>query len=381
MLTSVLPGIRGSVVTALCLVLFSLAGCRDPSVTVLNDASSDVRGQKSFLTFKSLDEFYQTADRISKGSDVQQIDWDVSQGFTSLRQLHNRVVEEEYANFQREDKLYLANPKVLVEHVSSATLASVADMIKYDKVNGGVLLNLADPKLASVLNKDGMVCINKGLYQFTYDFVKCVPLLKDELRSVDLLKGIIVGDKTVKVNVSPITHSIRPSGLANARAQANRNRSCEDYQTDGGSNFKWRMIAYIDEVFNIATEYDYSRPIYDQSGGLVGYEVGSTYSYANIVLLVRTLSRGFWGDWYDRSSNLQQITANYTLSTGTSNSLNTTPGSNSTSSWYTNIYFDQQSYGGGFPFPVYATYATINAGSNFNFSWGGNYNCNCSISY
>lgn len=68
MLTSICSKISGSVVTALCLVLFCLAGCRDPSETVLNNASSDVSGQKSFLTFKSLDEFYQTADRISKGS-------------------------------------------------------------------------------------------------------------------------------------------------------------------------------------------------------------------------------------------------------------------------------------------------------------------------
>lgn len=263
---------------------------------------------------------------------MQQIDWDVSQGFTSLRQLHNRVVEEEYANFQREEKLYLANPKVPVEHVSSSTLASVTDMIEYDKVNGGVLLNLADPKLASVLNKDGMVCINKGLYQFTYDFVKSVPLLKEEHRSVDLLKGVIVGDKTVKVNVSPITHSIRPAGLANARAQANRSRSCEDAQSDGGGSLKWRMIAYIDEVSNTTTEYGWSRPIYDPTGSyVIGYEIIRTYSYANIVLLVRTLSRGSFGSWYDRSSNFQQIIANYSLSNGTSGSLNTTPG-NSTSS-------------------------------------------------
>ncbi|MBO0948830.1 hypothetical protein [Fibrella forsythiae] len=287
---------RRVVVAALYVMFFLLAGCKDPLETTLPNAGNNTTQQKSYLTFKNFDEFYQTIDKLNKQSDVQQKAWDESQGFISLRQLFNRVVEEEASAYEQEDKLSLINPKNHPSHLQSKTAVTLGEMIIYDQENGGVVLNLANPMMAAVLNKQGVVCVDNTFYQFSYDAVKSTPK-KSDANSEQCIRAMAntqVSDKAEQIAVNAIRHKLKAIDTPQARTGYAHPFSCE---SASGNPYEWKMIAYIDESVSEWTEWraDYNYNTYNSYGYTPYTAVPHVDAVAQIC--VRTLKRGFWGDW------------------------------------------------------------------------------------
>ena len=137
-------------IATLYAMIFWLAGCKDPLETTLPNPGNNATQQKSYLTFKSFDELYQTVDKLNKQSNVQQKTWDQSKGFTSLRQLFEQVIDEEALAYEAENKLFLIDPKANPLHQRSRTASTLGEMVIYDTKNGGVVLNLAYETLAFI---------------------------------------------------------------------------------------------------------------------------------------------------------------------------------------------------------------------------------------
>lgn len=398
-------------IATLYAMIFWLAGCKDPLETTLPNPGNNATQQKSYLTFKSFDELYQTVDKLNKQSNVQQKTWDQSKGFTSLRQLFEQVIDEEALAYEAENKLFLIDPKANPLHQRSRTASTLGEMVIYDTKNGGVVLNLANPAMATVLNKQGIVCIDQTLYQFSYDAVKSTPKRSDKVaeQSISAMIDARTPDEANQIAVNVIRHKLKPINTPQARGGFSRPFSCE---SASGDPFEWKMIAYVDEAVWERTEY---RQIFN-------YTVYSNYGYtpstavqfveAMAQITVRTLKRGFWGAWYDRDSQQQTLSGSIKIdnsapgSDGDLSFIRTDfppgtsalgipingvgmlgsgrnysvdfilPGPDSQrSSWNVNVY-RYSNLGRNYT----DSQRIIQNGSVFRFGWSG-YNCNCDIQF
>lgn len=295
---------------AIAVAMFSVAlllttSCKEQVVSTATESSS-LQQRKNYLTFKSFDEFTAAYEKMGNQSDVDQKVWDETHNFTSLRQLYQRVIAEEAANYDQEEKQYAANSSAKLTHKPSATLVEVSNMVLRDEVNGGVVLNLFQPKMASVLNKDGIVCVGKELYQFTYGATKSTLLsnVTDINKTTALFYKTEATNPTSRIYVGEVKHTRSPISVRNARAaDFNESFSCE---SASGSPQRWRMICYVDEV-------EYTVVSNDNPFGVTETRRGGFISAT-----VRTLGRGAFGSWNDRGSSEQRFgSANFRFRSGT----------------------------------------------------------------
>lgn len=296
---------RSITVAMFSVALLLTTSCKEQFISTATEPVS-LQQRKDYVTFKNFDEFKAAYEKMGNQSEVEQKAWDDAHGFTSLRQLFLQVIAEEAANYDQEEKQYVANSSIGLTHKPSATLAKVSNMVLRDEVNGGVDLNLYMPKMASVLNKDGIVCVGKELYQFTYGATKSTPL-SDE---TDINKVTAQFYKTEATNptsriyVGEVKHNVRPISVSNARAaDFGESDFCEGAS---GSPQNWRILCYLDEI-----EYTYQRN--DNPWGIV-----ETVRGGAINVRIRTLGRGIFGSWNDRSSSEQRLSStNFRFRSGT----------------------------------------------------------------
>lgn len=299
------PKGRGIAVAMFSVALLLTTSCKEQVVSTATESPSHQQ-RKNYLTFKSFDEFTAAYEKIGNQSDVDQRVWDETHNFTSLRQLYQRVIAEEAANYDQEEKQYAANSSAKLTHKPSATLGEVSNMVLRDEVNGGVVLNLFMPKMASVLNKDGIVCVGKELYQFTFGATKSTLLsnVTDINKTTALFYKTEATNLTSRIYVGEVKHTRSPISVTNARAgDFSESFSCE---SASGSPQNWKMICYVDEVEYTVVSNDNPWGVTDTRKG--GY----------ITATIRTLGRGAFGSWNDRSSSEQRFgSANFRFRSGT----------------------------------------------------------------
>lgn len=299
------PKGRSIAVAMFSVALLLTTSCKEQVVSTATESLS-LQQRKNYLTFKSFDEFTAAYEKIGNQSDVDQKVWDNAHSFTSLRQLFQRVVAEEAANYDQEEKQYAANSSTKLTHEPSATLVEVSNMVLRDEVNGGVVLNLFQPKMASVLNKDGIVCVDKELYQFTYGATKSTLLSNatDINKITALFYKTEATNPTSRIYVGEVKHTRSPISVTNARAgDFSESFSCE---SASGSPQNWKMICYVDEV-------EYTVVSNNNPWGVTETRRGGFISAT-----IRTLGRGVFGSWNDRSSSEQRFgSANFRFRSGT----------------------------------------------------------------
>lgn len=287
---------RSIAVAMFSVTLLLTTSCKEQVVSTASESTS-LQQRKDYVTFKSFDEFRATYEKTGNQSEVEQKAWDDAHSFTSLRQLFLQVVAEEAANYDQEEKQYAANSGTVLMHKPSATLSKVSNMVLRDEVNGGVDLNLYMPKMASVLNKDGIVCIGEDLYQFTYGATKSTPLSNttDINKATALFYKTEATDLTSRIYVGEVKHSVRPMSVSNARAaDFSESGFCE---SASGSPQNWRILCYLDEI-----EYTIVRS--DNPWGIT-----ETIRGGAINVRIRTQGRGIFGSWNNRSSSEQSLSS------------------------------------------------------------------------
>jgi hypothetical protein len=268
-------------------------------------------------------------------------------------------------------------------------------MLIYDMVEGGVQLNVSDPRIAAVLNQDGIVQIGSSICLFTYGYTKSIKISNNSQQALAILKAATQNDLSKHLYVREVKHTRKPIQLTSANARTagfDVNYSCD---VSSGSPYKWRIIIYSDEIEGNGTA---SYPICD-SGGMCETD-DHDYQYSAYVITFRTLSRGFFGGWYDRSSSEQRISGYFTLN-GSVSYLNQFvsslyPGQTRPYNPYTQVdYYKSNTSGETATWQLYLFLSEpedysnpqvhcenvrVNAGSVVNATWN-SYDCNCSINY
>lgn len=377
-----------SILTAVLFSLAALVGCeRDPEKMIVTQSAQE-QTASNYLNFNTLADFYQTVENVDKMSFEQQEAWESGKGFTSLRSLFNKVIAEEANNHERELKMIAADPSSVRKHQPSSTALLLGDMLVTDTQYGGVELNLADHRLAAVLNKDGVVQIGKTLHQFTYDLNKVI-VIGSGGDLIARLKGATQSNKKQGLFVYEIKHVKYPIQVPNARPAAyNDVRSC-----DNANNSEWRVIGYSTEEEGESAEV---YPICDAYGNCEYQE--TPYRYHRLYITVRTLKRGTFGAWYDRQSNLQNVSGSFRITGSLNNNWRSdlNPGQDrpfnpfglnsynlSNTGGLTATYqitllgtYQQWYYQG-----VFSSNIRFGSGTQHNINWNGDYNCHCNITY
>lgn len=230
--------------------------------------------QNNFLTFKTSDEFYKTAEKLAKAPYSEVIDLEKQHNFVSLRTLLKKAEEEDAANHEKEMKMAEVNPAMvtMMTHQIPQIIKDNPNTFFYSKEEG-IRLNLIKIELASLLNKDGIVKIGDKIIQYKSTYTKVIE--DGDESKIALLETTGTTDKGVGVSVHPVKFY-----NANKRLNYAYTRSCEGGY---GSPLQYRIIVY-EEAYHL------DDPTYrNYFGGLE----------------IRTLRRGAFGAWYNHATRSQ----------------------------------------------------------------------------
>lgn len=244
-----------------------------------NDVAPTLETHDNFLTFKTGDEFYKTAEKLSKAPYSEVVNLEKQHNFTSLRTLLKEAEEEDAANHEREIKLVAENPAMatMMTHQIPQVVKDNPNTFFYSKEEG-IQLNLIKIGLASLLNKDGIVKIGDKIIQYKNAYTKVIE--DGDTKKIALLEKTMSTNKEAGISVHPVRfHN------ANKRLAYEYSRSCEGGY---GSPLQYRIIVY-EEAFD--------------------YENLTSHVYTG-GLKIRTLKRGAFGAWYNRATSSQSGVGN-----------------------------------------------------------------------
>ncbi|RRB00670.1 hypothetical protein EHT25_20965 [Larkinella rosea] len=323
--------------------------------------------ENKYLEFSTQAEFQQTLNELSRKTEDQIDAWESKKGFISLRKRFKEVVAAEEKN--------AANGLAPLKSTEAQRFTSAY----IPSEEGGIEPNLVDWRMMPLVNPAGIVKVGKMLLQYRRAVTKSIvddPTKEGELA---LLEKATQSNSALQLQVSPVVSSRHYLPNSNARYTT---RSCE---SASGSPQEWKMIAY-EEVWEYeegGEEYQCKYVLkYNSTTGVYEYvlECGNVYvpnlkQYC-VQLKVRTLQRGAFGSWNNRSTGTQKASGQWKLATGsvlapgwnsgnagyvtdpfqnTNYSVTNTSGSTSTMTWTflystkassgnSNIGFDQSSY-------------------------------------
>ncbi len=210
--------------------------------TSLPPLSSDIGGTgDKYLEFKDRTEFDNKLLDLSKKSRKELDDWDKSNNFTSLRSLYEKIVEEEEANILKEEEVIKQNPelKSTMKHKYSSLLKQTTETISYS--TNGVELNLFDPRLANLVNKDGIVKIGNVLHKFSRDHFKMI--MDGDYNKVKDLSNITQDNQTANLQYIKVFLSFGPVKNGKTSNDVGCSNESNGYRLDGSavgySYYEW----------------------------------------------------------------------------------------------------------------------------------------------
>ncbi len=186
------------------------------------EASKKIKLDGEYLDFPTpaaFDEFMKVLPlKNSQDLDV----WEQSLGFRSMRHYHETAIKEnvKYHEYLRKNMTIelakqIHNNKGLSPR--SEFVKANSEMFLFDEY-GNPKLNLYDPTLAAVLNKDGIVKIGRYLFQYTEDYLKVMPAnKKDQIQSFKKAdKDSPENQITVKKIIKTLSQKINKGGRTEA---------------------------------------------------------------------------------------------------------------------------------------------------------------------
>lgn len=361
---------KNSLTIVLCTLMCAwlMVACQP---NMIEEVASDKKvfqpSEDKYLEFASQAEFQQTLNELSRKTEDQIDAWERERGFVSLRKRFKEIVVAEEKNAATGLAPLKSNEAQLF---TSAYIPSE---------EGGIEPNLVDWRMMPVVNPAGIVKVGKMLLQYRRAITKSI--LDDPNRDGELaiLETATQSNSDLKLEVNPVISSRHYLPNSNARYTT---RSCE---SASGSPMEWRMIAY-EEVWEYeegGEEYQCKNVLkYNATSGLyeLTLECGTVYvpnlKQSCVQLKVRTLQRGAFGSWNNRSTGTQKASGRWKLAAGSvlaagwssgnaghvvdpfqnnNYTVTNTSGSTSTMTWTflysskassgnSNIAFDQSSY-------------------------------------
>lgn len=379
-----------------CLLLVGVMSCQNEVFDEQVAEVSQAQNKQDYLEFKSEEAFAKALAELNQKSHVQLDIWEQEQkGFVSLRKRYNEVIKAEEINGD--------NGLEPLKSREATLYARVYVPSEY----GGIEPNVADWRMMAVVNVDGIVKIGNFIHQFSKSETKSILHkvgVKDDVAKLKATsKANIAAGLTVfpvvssQKNISGSVPSVKGARPSDSVTPLPGSRFCEGFS---GSPQEWRIIAY-EEMLEIKRggEETICEPSIKYNSTTGQYEPTiscRTVTNPNLTqyqaqLHIRTLKRGFWGSWNDRSSSGQQANGTWKL---TASSTIVSPGWNSGNTGTVNNPFANTSYNvtnttgetSTLNFIFWTSTLASSGNSNVrldgssthNTIWNG-YNCQCSI--
>lgn len=298
---------------AICLVWMGAMSCQQNPLDESRIETSKIKGNHDYMEFESEKAFSQMLDALSQKTQTQLDEWEKQQGFVSLRKRYNEVIKAEEINGDNGLKPLKSE---------EATLYTAAYI---PSEYGGLEPNIADLRKMAVVNIDGIVKIGDVFHQFRKDQTKSLPDKPYAIDEVAMLKSAISSNTSTGLTVYPVRitrkliSDVKENKSARLGGVLSGSRGCESYS---GSPQEWHLIAN-EEILEAErggdeTVCDPGYTYNPTTGQLqVGVNCRTVYNpnlhEFQARLRIRTLKRGFWGNWYDRSSSEQRANGHWKL--------------------------------------------------------------------
>ena len=161
--------------------------------------SEIVTNKSGFLEFKDMQIFKQTVEELKALTTEKRIAWEKEHDFTSLKSVYDEVLKDETKlfnslkiNFKDIDKV---NPNlfpnvhsVMFESCSNSIISTGEKIIDIPQANIGIT------EYAGLVNKDGLVRISNGLFQFKKGVIKMMKI--DENTNANDISSFLVTERS-----------------------------------------------------------------------------------------------------------------------------------------------------------------------------------------
>jgi hypothetical protein len=318
-------------------LLASVFSCRedekasvDPGV-IINDnrfePSKDVQFNGEYLVFPTPLSFEQTIKSISNSDPKSVREWSDQLGFTSIRVIYEKALEEqekylnglvaEYQSLPPNDprlkvKPTLVQPQYVMEHES---------LLIFN--NQGLIARpaLPDYDVTALVNENGLVKVAGHLFQYNPDNIKII--IGGDHNKISALAGTTQTNRKLNIVVNPVRKELVKS--ERQKLQSSNGRIWWDYSGysplyEVGAN-KYYMNLEIHISYYTEPIYD-TTPVCEPEGcGQARIKEGDCNCYYPIVgytahtkMENHMETRRIWSGYFDLSnqSDLSQITVNYT---------------------------------------------------------------------
>jgi len=178
------------------------------------------------LVFSSKESFEATIGTLKKQQN-QLRKWESQfDGFTSMNTAYENLTESDF------EKMAAANTTDGYENI--ITFVGVGEQRE-------AVINIEDPLMASLVNKDGLLQIGEDVYKINYDQV-----VKVKVSDINKLEGARLSNKNASLEVLPVTHTVL-SEASSPNGRIAEERVCtQEYRTSGGiGGIKKRLVGEI----------------------------------------------------------------------------------------------------------------------------------------
>ncbi len=192
--------------------------------------------------------------------------WEENLGFRSMRNYFETAIAEnaKYHEWLRKN-MTAEIAKNLPKNLSpqSDFAKQHVNMFLSDE-HGNPELNLYDPTLATVLNKEGIVKVGRYLFQYTMDYMKVMPA--DKKDKVQAFKKATQDDTQNGIVVKKILKTFSQRNSQGGRAEALSFSACAYGEYDNPPNNTGSLGYSVRKVYGCVNIYNTYTPIYDCGG-------------------------------------------------------------------------------------------------------------------
>lgn len=283
--------------------IFSLS-CSKEEVENLNDElvkkHNQIEYKNGYLIFPNQESLDQISEELNNMSEEEQDEWENAFGFTSLRSIFEEAVLEDAKNFGNlEKELSTEEFSALNEAPHSAFVLKNSALFKFHP-EGWFEINLAEPRVASFVNAQGIVKVGREIRKYTPEGIKVIE--DGDNGKIRLLNGITSSDTKKNIRVINYQDLNGKFGLQNASSHGKQIVSSGTlHRKTGEWSGKYRVIVY-DKVNVEYRGYDTFRIIHYLEASSFKKNCCWNFRYSTPYLSAYIYSRTSYHDKTDRIS-------------------------------------------------------------------------------
>jgi hypothetical protein len=220
--------------------LIVFGSCLKDETNELTTADRILNGKEfvvhdGILTFKNSEIFQKITNDLLNKNGEELTAWERQIGFTSLRTVHEEIIEKEEQYLNQKAEQYPGNATLTRKDLgyTEFTTRWLNSGLFFTNEFETIDMNITSPIFGAVVNKSGVFRIGDEIIMPQRDYVK---IIKDgDPNKIGLLNSIIVSDKTTNIEVVNVKRDIHRK-TSNGRVQA--------WTSCTSTNGSYRLIVY-----------------------------------------------------------------------------------------------------------------------------------------